>query len=482
MSAHTQQIAAAFTGPGPVQAVMAPARAVVTMLGETIVGEPEKLQAAAPRFDEIGRGVVEVAEQAQAAADGIATWDGAARDAFDGKVSEVVQQIQQLEPMLQEMRTVVEQAAQTAIEAASAIAETVRAIVQAVIQAFEEAKAKAAESLGAALAAWLQWAVAQAGKLIQLVQQIAQQVGALLQQAAAMIQRITQIAQRVGQLLRQLYDRLGVEEKVKDLAKTALDGIQAAGAKLWEGAKWAGGEVADRFDPKGKIEDKIRPDRWGEKHFGDHDGSSSGKPKTDIKFNLLEGKDHVGPHAGASGEGSLTQADGTTASGKAEAEAGTLMREGKVFAGNKGIGAEGSLFSGARASAEGEISRYNGAVAVKADGAVSAGAELEGKASVGHTGAEAKAGGFAGAKAEGSYGLEVAGVGGAVTGEAWAGAGFEADAKATWDDGKLTVGAGVGAGAGVGGKVGAEVSLDVGQTMQTVKDAGSAVVNYFKEQ
>lgn len=281
-----------------------------------------------------------------------------------------------------------------------------------------------------------------------------------------------EVARNVGERLLELCRTLGLPEKARKLADVALN----KGKEIWDSAEYKYGD-----DEEFRPGEGGRRGRWSERSFGGHDDLEDHKPTSpDVKVKLMEGERNFGLHGEGELRGEHDLGDGNTISGGVKGEAGVLMADGSVYAGNKGIGAEGSVFSGVRASADGSVSTLGGHASVNAEGTASAGAGAEGNVAVGRDGAQATAGAFAGAKAEGSVGGEVAGVGSTVKGEAWAGAGAEVDAKLKWDDGKLQVGLGVGAGLGVGGKVGGEITIEPAKTVDAVKSAGGAVVDYFK--
>ena len=472
MSVHTQRVSSAFNAPAPVQGAMSVARAGVDTTTRLIVGEPEKLQGSSPMFETIGSQVAQLADQARSNASGIATWDGQARDAFNNKVDRISAQLDNLKPAFSQITQLLNQAANASIQAANTIATLVRSIVTAVTTAYHTAKGAAAQTLGASLAKWLAWAIQQAGRLLNMVIRMAEGAAKVLDAIGKTIDRVKDIARNTGERLIDLCKNLGVPEKARKLADVLLN----KGKELWENTEF-----------KHKEEEKFRPGeggrrgRWDEGSFGDHDDLKDYKPTSpDVKVKLMEGERNFGRHGEVERRGEHDLGDGSTISGGVKGEAGVLMADGHVYASNKGIGAEGSVFTGVRASADGSVSTLGGHASATAEGTASAGAGADGKAAVGRDGAQVKAEAFAGAKAEGSIGGEVAGVGSTVKGEAWAGAGAEVDAKAKWDDGKLQLGLGVGAGLGVGGKVGAEITIEPAKTVDAVKSAGGAVVDYFK--
>lgn len=471
MSVHAQRVDGIFgAAPGEVQGAMAGARSGVVTMTQAIVGNPERLEAAAPRFQQIGASITQLASatgSAVAVADG---WQGPASEAFRAKAADIQRRIDDVAPLVESLSDIVTQAAQVARQTLEQIAQIVQAFVSAITAFYEQAKAAAA-ALGAlaaeAIRRWLVWAIGQAAKLLAHVIQMAQRAAAVLGQIASLVQRLgTTIREAATQLI-ELCRALGIPEKAKDVARTLLDGAKEVGKKAWDSAE---GKV--------KFEDKFKPDNWKKKEWGDQgDEKDPFDPQFEAKATLVEGEKAWGEHhkAEASGE---TMVGDTKLSGGIKGEVGDLIGEGEVFVSNKGIGAEGSLFSGVRASANGEIALADG-TSIKADGSAMVGAEAEGKATIGLDGAEAKAGAFVGAKAEGSVGVEYGGIGAGVTGEAWAGAGVEADAKAKWDDGKVTFGASVGAGLGVGGKVGFEITVDVNKTVDHIKGGVSGIGNFF---
>lgn len=472
MSVHTQQVSSAFAAPAPVQGAMAAARMGVTTATRLVVGQPEKLQGAAPMFETIGGQVAQLASQARSAASGIASWDGHAREAFNNKVERIGSQLDSLKPTFSQITQLLNQAANTSIQAANSIATLVRSIVTAVTTAYHTAKAAAIKTLGAALAKWLAWAIQQAARLLQMVIQMANTAAKMLDAIGKTIDRVKDVARNVGERLLELCRTLGLPEKARKLADVALN----KGKEIWDSAEYKYGD-----DEEFRPGEGGRRGRWSERSFGGHDDLEDHKPTSpDVKVKLMEGERNFGLHGEGELRGEHDLGDGNTISGGVKGEAGVLMADGSVYAGNKGIGAEGSVFSGVRASADGSVSTLGGHASVNAEGTASAGAGAEGNVAVGRDGAQATAGAFAGAKAEGSVGGEVAGVGSTVKGEAWAGAGAEVDAKLKWDDGKLQVGLGVGAGLGVGGKVGGEITIEPAKTVDAVKSAGGAVVDYFK--
>lgn len=472
MSVHTQRVSSAFNAPAPVQGAMSVARAGVNTATRLIVGEPEKLQGSSPMFETIGSQVAQLADQARSNASGIATWDGQARDAFNNKVDRIGAQLDHLKPAFSQITQLLNQAANASIQAANTIATLVRSVVTAVTTAYHTAKAAAAQTLGAALAKWLAWAIQQAGRLLNMVIRMAEGAAKVLDAIGKTIDRVKDIARNTGERLIDLCKNLGVPEKARKLADVLLN----KGKELWENTEF-----------KHKEEKKLRPGeggrrgRWGERSFGDYDNMKDFKPTDpDVKVKLLEGERNFFGSFDREISGERDLPSGATASGRMGVEGGWLMTDGHVYASNKGIGAEGSVFTGVRASADGSISTMGGHASATAEGTASVGAGADGKAVVGREGAQVKAEAFAGAKAEGSVGTEVAGVGATAKGEAWAGVGAEVDAKAKWDDGKLQLGLGVGAGLGVGGKVGAEITIEPAKTVDAVKSAGGAVVDYFK--
>ena len=472
MSAHTQQVSSAFTAPAPVQGAMAAARMGVTTATRLVVGQPEKLQGAAPMFETIGGQVSQLASQARSAASGIASWDGQARDAFNNKVERIGSQLDSLKPAFSQITQLLNQAANTSIQAANSIATLVRSVVTAVTTAYHTAKAAAIKTLGAALAKWLAWAIQQAARLLQMVIQMANTAAKILDAIGKTIDRVKEIARNAGERLLDLCRSLGLPEKARKLADVVLN----KGKEIWESAEYKFSE-----DEEFRPGEGGRRGRWDEGSFGDHDDLKDYKPTSpDVKVDLMKGERNFGGHAEGELRGEHDLGDGNTISGSVKGEAGVLMADGSVYAGNKGIGAEGSVFSGVRGSADGSVSTLGGHASANAAASAEAGAGAKGNAAVGLDGAQVKAEAFAGAKAEGSVGGEVAGVGSTVKGEAWAGVGAEVDAKAKWDDGKLQLGLGVGAGVGVGGKVGAEITIEPAKTVDAVKSAGGAVVDYFK--
>lgn len=471
MSAHTQQVSAAFMAPGPVQAAMSAARAGVELTTRFIVGEPEKLQGASPLFTQLGSEVGQLAQQAQSSASSIASWEGKARDAFNSKVDHVAQQLEQLQPVFAQVTATLNQAAQASIQAGQSIAQAVRAVVQAVTAAYEAAKAAAIKTLGASLAKWLTWALGQAAQLVQQVTQIAHQVSSFLNQLGQAIQKAAQITGKIAKGLADLCKKLGLPEKLDNVVKKVLGTFTGEGKidDLREfGDKKASTGLGELFDAI--TGDKKDDSTWKDKL----------KDSLNIKKDLLSGNKNFGEYHEKSGDGKHEFDNGVDASGKFKGEAGDLMAKGKIFADKKGIGVEGSVFSGIRGSAEGSLSFGDGLASATAKGEASLGVGADGEANIGRSGAEAKVDAFAGAKAEGSVTGEVAGFGATGKGEAWAGLGAELEGKAKWDDGKLTIGVGAGAALGVGGKVGVEFTIEPAKTYEAIKGAGSAVIDYFR--
>ncbi|MGJ5752954.1 hypothetical protein FB563_1069 [Streptomyces puniciscabiei] len=141
--------------------------------------------------------------------------------------------------------------------------------------------------------------------------------------------------------------------------------------------------------------------------------------------------------------------------------------------GNAELKATGSAYL---AKAEAAGSAQYGHIGVQAQGSAIVGANAEAKATIGKDGLHGGAEGFIGAKAEGSASASVGGVGAGVTGEAWAGAGASASIDVgKGDDGKYHIGGELGAGLGIGGKVGFQVTVDPGEVVDTVSDAGDAI-------
>lgn len=489
MSAYTQKVSSAFTAPVPVQAILAPVRAGVELTTRSIVGEPEKLKAAAPQFTSIGSQVKGLAERANSEASGISGWDGPARTAFDSKVRNVAKQLKQLDPVFSELAKTLVQAANTSIQTANSIANTVRAVVTAITSAYRTAKAAALKTLGASMAAFTAWAVGKASQLGALVMKIARAAASLLQAISGAVDAAKNLAESIAKGLISLCEKLGLPGKAVELKDNVLGFLKDRANDAWESLKGEG--KAERKKGNRFGEDKDNPDqdgktgRWGtlkEKHEKEEREKAEGKDskglKPNVKADIWKGERKLDGYLEGHKKGEHEFDNGTKAEGDVGVDFG-VKADGKVYADKDGIGGEAGVSSGLRASAKGSLTSADGMVSAEGNADAMLGGEAKAKGSLGKNGLDVGGEAFVGGKASVDGGVNVGGLGVGGSAEAWAGAGASADLNVGVKDGHFRVGGEVGAALGVGGKVGVNIDIDVNKSVDTVKRIGGSLVDKF---
>lgn len=517
MSQYPAQVASAFSAsPLIVQGVLAVANVGAQQFVGAIAGEPDRLESAAPRYTELGSQIGRLAERAVQSTD-IEGWEGQARSAFNAKVADVAGEMTKLGEHIGETSTLLTEAAQAAREAAEKIVSIVKEAIRLISDAYRNIKAAAAVSLGAAISAFVTWVVSQASRIINLVRQVVQLASDILDRVGQLLERLGQIVDTARGVISQLVDTLTNPETYKpviDVLNEAKDGIsdfagtvsdfiddylvddpntEERDGLLSRGDGSIGHDDLERNygleddDNREAARDADHRDDGGRSWGGERgneresgEGEDEGGLNVDAQATLIDGSAETSVASGeVSGE---TEWGPVPLEGSAGYDALYAGAEGQIYMDRKGIGAEGSVEAGlVQAEASGQVGNEHANANASAEGYV--GAEASGSVNLGKTdhgyGLGAEVEGFAGAKAEGSVGGEVAGVGGEVTGEAWAGIGAEADVNVGFEDGKFTVGASAGAALGVGGKVGGSITIDVNQTVDTVRDTVGAVGSFL---
>lgn len=463
MNGYVLQVAQSFLAGSPqTQGVMSFAKIGIMLATKLIVGEPDKLTGTSPTYQKLGQNIAQIGSQALDAAKNVQSWKGEASESFLKKVDDVVRQVQELAPMMQQMGELLNNAAQAAKEAAQSLQQIVQEVTVLIEMAYQVAQAAASATFGASLVKWFAWAIGQAARLLAQVIKIVKQIADFLNKIAAVVKNLREFFQKAAQIVNALCKILGIDPPQITVAGQQTPGKESDFEKK---ANW-GDDKSLEWKPKD----------WSQKDFGEKEEQKG--PKLGWKFDIakfswepLGHKEEFEFEPREVGPGTL--------SGKAAFEANLLKMEGKVYASEKGIGADISAQIGVKGSAEGQFS--SGIGTTKAEGSLFGGASADAKANISHTGASAEAGAFAGVKAEGSLSHEMGPASLGVKGEAWAGAGAEADFQARWDKGKITFGGSAGAGLGVGGKVGFEVTFDVNKAVGMVGNAAGSARDFFAQ-
>lgn len=467
MSDYTARLSSVFhSAPGPVQGVVSGPYSGTAVILKLITGNPDKVEGHAPLYRSVGSQIAALGGQATAAAGTVQGWDGDARAAFDAKIAGISAELERLGPTMAQTAELLTSAAQASRSAGESIISSFRALMQQLIAAYYKAKAAATATMGASLVAFMQWALGMATKMLLQAKTIADRASALLDRVGAAMQSIGGAVRSIGAQLRDAVKALDLPGKAQEIGSVLFNGTKGLLKEAW-------GSLEGSLKLEGKT-DKDFSEKWGNEK--DKDSSLFSTPAK-ARFGEREGTLLDLFRTSGSGE---HDADGSLASGEYDLHAG-IGGKGNLFAGDKGLGAEGSVHAGIQASTSGSVSAHDGLVSVDGKANAMAGAEAEGRASVSRSGAELKGEAFAGAKADVTGGVQAGGVGLQATAEGWAGAGADGSANVSWDDGKLTVGASLGAAAGLGGKLGVEMTLEPAKTVEVVARGARGVAGWFTD-
>lgn len=211
--------------PWPVQRVLeSPYRTVSGWL-RFVTGDPNKVAGYGPVYEAIGREVERLSGEIDSASAGMGQWTGAARDAYDAKMTTLKDSLSSLAPAITQTREILNAAAETSVEAANMILDIIRSVIEFLLSSLAVSAALAAFTFGASALAWVAANMAKGAHALAKVMQGLQKVAQVLQKIARALEKIASIMKKVAEILRKVKQILDAIKKAKKGATLIEKGI-----------------------------------------------------------------------------------------------------------------------------------------------------------------------------------------------------------------------------------------------------------------
>jgi|GEM_PF-4078112 len=192
--------------PGPVQEVLnfGGAYTKVNEALHWITGDPEAVAAMGQQYADLGQEISRLSTTFQQSGTQISRWQGEARTAFDGKITDYGDKIQQLSQSVTSTQELLNSAAESCVECANAIIDIVKMFIEFLIGTLAFALATAIISFGATVAAWVAGNLANGLRMLAQVSQLTAKVAQFLAKLAQVLEKIANVLRKIAQLLMKL--------------------------------------------------------------------------------------------------------------------------------------------------------------------------------------------------------------------------------------------------------------------------------------